>query len=260
MKIFYFTGTGNSLAVAKRIGGTLVSIPQVIDCADQHYKDDVIGVVFPVYWATAPDMVLKFVEAAKFECNYLFLIATHGGGAAATHQVVQRLAKRNGYQFNYFDDIKLIDNTQSSKSIENQLSRFSKEGFQKKIAEIAKNISERKQNADKSANIIMEAFTYVVSKIPNYEKAPQKYLIDDNCNRCKTCTKVCPAGNIEVAEKISFGKHCTGCLACLHNCPQNQFISKGSVARPVGGIRKQYSMRLLKPTTAIRKRIKKSLI
>lgn len=28
MKIFYFTATGNSLAVAKKIGGELISIPQ----------------------------------------------------------------------------------------------------------------------------------------------------------------------------------------------------------------------------------------
>ena len=31
MTIFYFTATGNSLAVAKRIGDNLISIPQVID-------------------------------------------------------------------------------------------------------------------------------------------------------------------------------------------------------------------------------------
>jgi len=30
MTIFYFTGTGNSLAIAKSIGGSLISIPQVL--------------------------------------------------------------------------------------------------------------------------------------------------------------------------------------------------------------------------------------
>jgi len=49
MTIFYFTATGNSLALAKRIGGTLVSIPQVVDSENLYYKDDAIGVVFPVY-------------------------------------------------------------------------------------------------------------------------------------------------------------------------------------------------------------------
>ena len=49
MLIFYFTATGNSLAVAKRIGGNLISIPQVIDSQNLKYKDDAIGIVFPIY-------------------------------------------------------------------------------------------------------------------------------------------------------------------------------------------------------------------
>ena len=33
MLTFYFTGTGNSLAAAKKISGTLISIPQAIHTA-----------------------------------------------------------------------------------------------------------------------------------------------------------------------------------------------------------------------------------
>jgi flavodoxin len=47
MKILYFTGTGNSLAVAKRIGGELLSIPQEIHKKEMTYSDDAIGLVFP---------------------------------------------------------------------------------------------------------------------------------------------------------------------------------------------------------------------
>ena len=43
MKILYFTATGNSLAVAKKLGGELISIAQVKD--KQTFRDDVIGVV-----------------------------------------------------------------------------------------------------------------------------------------------------------------------------------------------------------------------
>lgn len=59
MTIFYFTSTGNSLAAAKRIlssesGGTLISIPQVIDSPSLEYSDDVIGIVFPIYGLASP--------------------------------------------------------------------------------------------------------------------------------------------------------------------------------------------------------------
>ena len=65
MTIFYFTGTGNSLAVAKKIGGRLISIPQVMGLPDTRYQDDVIGVVFPVYWATAPDIIQNFIKKVR---------------------------------------------------------------------------------------------------------------------------------------------------------------------------------------------------
>ena len=49
MKIFYFTGTGNSLAVAKRLSGELASIPQVMKERDFVFKDEAIGIIFPLY-------------------------------------------------------------------------------------------------------------------------------------------------------------------------------------------------------------------
>ena len=87
MTIFYFTATGNSLAVAKKIGGTLVSVPQVIESDNQHYKDDIIGIVFPLYWWSPPIMVRRFMEKAHFDAKYTFAIGTYGSivaGAMAT--------------------------------------------------------------------------------------------------------------------------------------------------------------------------------
>ena len=69
MTIFYFTGTGNSLAVAKGIAGDsgkLISIPQVIDSCTTEYKDDCIGIVFPVYGFRAPFMVTDFKSRLHF--------------------------------------------------------------------------------------------------------------------------------------------------------------------------------------------------
>jgi len=227
MTVFYFTGTGNSLAVAKRIGGTLVSIPQVISSADLHYKDDVIGVVFPVYWATAPDMVLDFLARAKFECDYSFIISTSGGTNGASMLIAKRVLKQSGHRFNYMDDALTIDNSMSMASIEVQLARKQDSKFAPKLEEIASNIAQRRQNTEKKPGAALGAFSFVVSKIPNYENVPKKFYIDDKCNGCKTCTKVCPAGNIQVSDSVSFGKDCTGCLACLHLCPENAMHRKG---------------------------------
>jgi ferredoxin len=68
MTIFYFTSTGNSLAVAKRIGGNLISIPQIIDNREMHYNDDAIGVVFPVYSNAPPRMARQFLDMVNGQC------------------------------------------------------------------------------------------------------------------------------------------------------------------------------------------------
>lgn len=43
MKIFYFTGTGNSLYVAQQLGGELLSIPQVMKDDRIEIQDEAVG-------------------------------------------------------------------------------------------------------------------------------------------------------------------------------------------------------------------------
>ena len=79
-KIFYFTGTGNSLSVAKKIGeeikGDLVSISDALK-TKKSYDDKVIGLVVPVYYADIPDFVIRFLNEVDIpKDGYLFTIVT----------------------------------------------------------------------------------------------------------------------------------------------------------------------------------------
>lgn len=61
MTICYFSATGNSLYVARRIGGELLSIPQLMRQDEIHIEDDAIGVVCPCYNVEIPMMVRDFI-------------------------------------------------------------------------------------------------------------------------------------------------------------------------------------------------------
>ena len=74
MKIFYFTGTGNSLAAAKRLKGELISIPQVMKTGSFVFEDEEIGVIFPLYCLNPPKMVRTFLSKAQFHTEYLFAV------------------------------------------------------------------------------------------------------------------------------------------------------------------------------------------
>ena len=65
MTICYFTASGNSLYVARRIGGNLLSIPKLMRQEKIEIEDDAVGIVCPVYVAELPMMVMDFMRTAE---------------------------------------------------------------------------------------------------------------------------------------------------------------------------------------------------
>lgn len=220
MTVFYFTGTGNSLAVAKRIGGNLVSIPQVVDSDNLHYKDDVIGVVFPVYALAAPKIVRQFLEKVKFEADYTFAIGTYGGIPGTAMLNVQKLAKKNGYRFDYAENLLMVDNFLPTFEIEKQIAKLPEKKTEENTARIIEDIRNRKHNRAKGS-FPLRIFTAVISGAIKYENYAQGYIVNNQCNKCAICSQVCPTKNISISDKAHFSNHCAACLACVHHCPQN---------------------------------------
>lgn len=70
-EIYYFTGTGNSLAVARDIAGKtngkLISISSVIDKESIKTDADSIGIVFPAYMAHLYGIPLPKGDASLLE-------------------------------------------------------------------------------------------------------------------------------------------------------------------------------------------------
>ena len=83
--VFYFTGTGNSLYIAKQLDDEPISIPQVIHQKDLEFTSDKIGIVAPIYGHEVPEMVKDFLNKTRFHTEYFYMILTYGnrhGGAA----------------------------------------------------------------------------------------------------------------------------------------------------------------------------------
>jgi Pyruvate/2-oxoacid:ferredoxin oxidoreductase delta subunit/flavodoxin len=103
--IYYFSGSGNSLAVARDIArklkGNLIAIPSVMNQESINSEADVIGLVFPVYYAEyrgIPLIVWRFIEKLEdLGSKYLFAVTTHSGNPASTvEHLVKHLEKRGG--------------------------------------------------------------------------------------------------------------------------------------------------------------------
>lgn len=220
MTVFYFSATGNSLAVAKQIGGNLISIPQVIDGPETHYKDDVIGIVFPIFCLTMPKMVSAFLSKVTLEADYTFAIGTYGNVPGSCMQNVQKFAQQHGYRFDYANALLMLDNYLPVFEVEAQIQKMPQKRVEEMTAGIVSDIHGRKK-LQAGASIGAKLMTSAVKIIPPMDKNALGYIVDSKCTQCGTCAKVCPAKNVTVAEKVRFGERCEGCLACVHLCPKN---------------------------------------
>lgn len=220
MTIFYFTATGNSLAVAKRIGGNLISIPQIIDSKKLEYKEDVIGVIFPIYSNAPPRMVRQFLDKVKFEADYIFAIGIYGNLPGACMYNLQKTAIKNDYRFNYVNQILMVDNFLPVFEIDKEINKLPKKNIEEMTAKVIDDIMSRKQLHAK-AGLASRALAATLEAVTKTDKNAQSYIVNAKCNKCGTCAKVCPAKNITVSNKVDFSYHCEACLACAHLCPQN---------------------------------------
>ena len=77
--IFYITATGNSLFVARELGGkNIISIPQALKKGELVYEADEIGIVYPVYGHMPPNLVKDFLKVAKLKADNFFAVQTYG--------------------------------------------------------------------------------------------------------------------------------------------------------------------------------------
>jgi ferredoxin len=228
MIIFYFSATGNSLSVAKRIGGNLLSIPQVIDEKNLEYKDDVIGLVFPIYALRPPKMVRRFLARVKFEAGYTFAIGTYGNLPGAAMLNVQKIAQENGNRFDYAEHLLMVDNYLPMFDIDREIEKLPQKRTEEAIARIVDDIGNRRHFQAKVSwgwKLVTSALGVMDNMISSGRQA-KSFIVNDNCTRCGICSQVCPAKNIRVTDKVEFAEQCEECLACVHLCPQNSIHLK----------------------------------
>lgn len=101
-EFYHFSGTGNSLAIARDVagktGGRLISIPSLMDRKSLRVDADVMVVVFPVQHGAPPLIVERFVrKLTGLEDRYLVGICTYGDSPGlAIEYLAKALESRDG--------------------------------------------------------------------------------------------------------------------------------------------------------------------
>ncbi len=227
--IYYFTGTGNSLAAARRIGVAqddcmLVPIASLEDTAGGIAPQaDRVGIVCPVYDGGLPVMVAEFAKRLDLSrADYVFAVVTMGGTGVSALRQLDGLLRAQGRGLDAAFAVRMPGNfpplyrPQSGSKRDECLA-----SAEKRLAEIGEAIA-RGQAAPPGVALlsaVVKAVTYG-SFSKNVHGGDTAFSVSDACTGCGTCTRVCPAGNIALAAgRPAWNHRCELCCACLHFCP-----------------------------------------
>lgn len=221
MRIFYFTGTGNSLWTAKEIAKVFDAELTAIQNYDKkEVCDEVIGIVFPIYMGDAPWYVKKFLLNLKGSAKYVFAVSTFNGSDKITPINIDKALCKNGMKLSYYQNIVMPGNCIQSSKAENEKRLINASA---QIKSIINDIKNQKTNYISAGQLPEKDYvesSYFYSKL-NIMKS---FRVTSKCNGCGLCAKLCPADNIKIVNgkaKHKDKKKCTACYKCFHICPQN---------------------------------------
>ena len=223
--IYYFSGTGNSLYVARHLADALgerlcpMTFPASTD-------DKVIGLVFPVYGWGIPNVVDAFVRNYKAslleEGCFLYAVMTCGDDMGYADKVLESaLGRKLDAAFSVLmPDVYVCLPGFDVDSKEECREKFAKE--KDAVKDIVACVKERKQVRYLKRGPFPWTKTYIIRPLFNRYLLTDKYFNVDKtkCIACGRCQKNCPVGNILIIYDVpAWQSHCAGCLACFHACP-----------------------------------------
>jgi ferredoxin len=252
--IYYFSGTGNSLTIARKLAERIPNT-QVRNIAslsthgskdalskgtlsgasdnDEHSSRPRIGFVFPTYAYGLPRMVKEFIETVPLPDDaYLFAVASTCGIPGPVLKQLHKILKRRGSDldsgFTVLDPSSSLINDPDNDSIQKIMisaSRGEKPGRScDRIDEIAASVKEERRRDLETSNRrtnLLGGLLYPLA-LKSFKTAAKDFHTFDSCSGCGICVQVCPRNNISLKEgKPQWRDDCEMCHACIQWCPKS---------------------------------------
>lgn len=226
--IFYFTGTGNCLYIARQLAGEnteLLSIPQMVKRGKYEFEADEIGIVYPIYGHMPPNMVREFIRKAKLKAGYKFAVLTYGARKCDAVEIWDRVSRKAGHEFDYIGTIIMVDNWLPNFDMNEQIKidKHIPENLQKITADIngQKYWHEPVTEEERQQHQGFMQRSGLDPEVGFLMKSEKCFTVTDACIDCGICTYVCPRGNYELTSGgARMAGDCEFCFACIQNCPQ----------------------------------------
>ena len=243
-EIYYFSGTGNSLYVARELqkripDSIIIPIVSLLNKKVIQTQGEAIGFVFPVHALTIPIAVKKFIRKAEMESSgYIFAIATRDGSIFRGFQKIDQLLKKKNKHLNSHFILNMCNNESRHKGykIPSESDILSLEKVVQEKLDAIQNIIINKMTSREIdvnysdgfpyhpiLNYLLEKLVLLGMTVAEYIGGVNYFYIDTRCNGCGICEKVCLSKKIKLKDnKPIWQKNvlCYMCFACLNYCPK----------------------------------------
>jgi ferredoxin len=236
-EIYWFSGTGNSLAIARdlaeKTGAQLTPVAPLMKAKNVKSDAEAVGLVFPVYDFKAPAFIEEFINKIEgLDSKYLFALCTYGISPlnCLAKLKKQLAAKRTDLQAGFA--VAMPHNAVGNTGFTNTDREKALADGKKRIEEIAQVINSR-QILPVETELLFSAlflrgllFKVIKPVIPlllhaaRYGWESLAFQVNDRCLGCGTCSIICPVNNVTMNnDRPVWGDNCLSCFACIQWCP-----------------------------------------
>ena len=241
-RIFYFTGSGNSLAIARSLAEGLGET-EVLPIAKSlggfaGTTEERIGIVSPVYSWGPPRMVAEFLKRFRTKpSQYVFAVSHCASTYGATLRRISRSLRSSGSRLNagfvVRHDIHVLQPGVDEIAVIRLAKRLNKvvpRPLSERKDELLHAIVSKADHRIEVSNWTSATFGQLMHSgaMLGFKRQGRDFTANDACVSCGICTRVCPRKNIYLVDgRPTWRQDCEACNACILWCPQTAIRFRG---------------------------------
>lgn len=234
--VFYFTGTGNSLWVAKvlseALGEPLVSIANELHKEEKEFvypvrPDETVFFVYPVHsWGPAVP-VARFISRLtlnEYVGQPVYSVSTCGDECGYTDRMIGKALGKRGVSLTAAYSVIMPNNYILLPGFDIDNKEVEAQKLQEapaRVTEIIEAIREHRQDALYQTGSMPGLKSYWIYPLfTHLAIGSNSFRVTYACISCGLCERICPTGTITLKEgRPVWADTCVQCVACIHRCP-----------------------------------------